>query len=136
MKKNEDELEKKCTCGCNDKCECDENCECGCQDGEECTCHECNCNEDCDCCCGCDEFPPLEEKLVLAGVKGEKETEKAIEFLDKKKIDYAFLDLEEGKEDVFNNLNDKIEVPTLLLLQTVVAGIASGLEEIEESFEN
>lgn len=112
------EKEEKCTCGC------DENCECGCMDGKECTCHECECGDDC--CC---EVEPLEEKLVLVGKTGDSQTKEAIEFLNKKKVDYTFLDLE--KESLFN-LED-IEIPSLLLVQTIVSGIAPGIDNIKNS---
>ena len=132
MKKNKELTEEtKCTCGCDSECTCDENCDCGCQEGKECTC-DCNCNDKCD--CGC-ELPPIEEKLILVGTKDEKETKKAIKYLDKKEIDYTFLDLEDGKKEGYLNLTEKIQVPTLLLVQTIIGGIASGVEEIKEAFE-
>lgn len=119
-KKNEEELKKE-ECCCEHECTCDEHCDCG----DEC---ECNCG-----CCDAD-LPPLEEKLVLVGYKDDDLTEKAIKYLDKEEVDYAFLDLKEEK-DKFFNLEGKIEVPTLLLVQTVISGIASGLDEIKEAIE-
>ena len=129
--KKEEEIKEKCTCGCN----CDENCDCGCQDGEECTCHDCECgcgcDDGCDCRCGL-ELPPLEEKLVLVGKKGDKKTKEATEYLDKKGVQYKFLDLNEDNE-LLSNINE-IDAPSLLLVQTVVSGIAPGLDGIKDAF--
>ena len=52
--------------------------------------------------------------------------------LDKHKIDYAFIDLDEGKKEGFFDLDKKIEVPTLLLVQTIVSDVISGLDEIND----
>ena len=106
-----------------EKCNCDEHCDCGCQDGKECTCHECDCGV---------ELPPLEEKLILVGKKDNKKTEEAIKYLDKKGADYKFLDLEEEKELLLDL--DGIDIPSLLLVQTIVSGIAPGLDGIKDAF--
>ncbi len=115
MKKKEDLLEEKCHCHLDEKCTCGDNCDC---------------DTECDCCS--QDLPPLEEKLVLVGVNGEEKTEKAIKMLDKHKIDYAFIDLDEGKKEGFFDLDKKIEVPTLLLVQTIVSDVISGLDEIND----
>ena len=123
-RKNEEELKEKCTCACNEDCTCGENCECG---------DDCTCGDDCECDCACNsQLPPLEEKFVLIGIKDEKETKKAMKYLDSREIDYEFIDLDEGKKEGFLNLDDKIEVPTLLLVQTVISGAAFGLDEIKK----
>ena len=123
MKKKNEELEEKCMCGCNEECTCGDNCECT----NECNCG-CSCNEECD----CGELPALEEKLVLVGNKSDKKTKEAIKKLDDKKLEYSFVDLETETDERFIELKEDIQVPSLLLVQTVVAGVASGLDEIEE----
>ncbi len=125
-KNNEEELKEECCC--NHECECDKQCDCG---------NECHCDDDCECECGCcdADLPPLEEKLVLVGIKGDKLTEEAIKYLDKENVDFTFLDLKDNKTEEILKLGEKTKVPTLLLVQTVVAGIASGLDEIKEAIE-
>ena len=126
MKKKNEELEEKCMCGCNEECTCGDNCECT----DECTCGcSCGCDEECDCC----ELPALEEKLVLVGNKSDKKTKEAIKKLDDKKLNYSFVDLETETDERFIKLKEDIQVPSLLLVQTIVAGVASGLNEIEEA---
>ena len=116
-KKSEEELEEKCHC----------------HDGEECTCgEECHCGDECD--CG-PVLPPLEEKLVLVGVKDDKDTKEAMKYLEKLKVDYKFLDLNE-KDELFDKVDfTDVKVPTLLLVQTVVSGVAPGLDGIKDVFE-
>ena len=116
-KKNEEELlEKECHCMC----------------GEECTCTD-DCNCECDC---CEELlPPIEERLVLIGRKKDKDTKSAITKLEKRELNYSFIDLDEEVDEMFRELVKDVDVPSLLLVQTVVAGIASGLDEINEAIE-
>ena len=115
MKKKDEELEVKCHC----------------QEGEECTCgDDCHCTDD----CHCGTLPPLEEKLVLVGKKDDKATKEAMKYLEDLKVDYKFLDLDE-KDELFDRIDfDDVEVPSLLLVQTVVSGVAPGLEGIKEAF--
>ncbi len=125
MKKENNELEEKCHCTCGDECNCGDECTCG----DECNC-ECNC--ECDCCET--DLPPIEEKLLLVGLKDEENTEKAIKFLDKQEVDYLFMDLNDAKAEGFTQIDQKIEIPSLLLIQTIVSNVAFGLDEIKNVF--
>lgn len=119
MKKKNEELEEKCTCGCNEECTCGDNCTCG---------------DDCGCDC-CDEeyFPPIEEKLVLVGKSSDNNTKEIIDELNKKDLIYSFIDLDEKVDEMFEEISKEVEVPSLLLVQTVVSGLASGVQEIKEA---
>lgn len=101
---------------------------------EKCHCHdggECNCTDDCH--CGC-SVPPLEEKLVLVGKKSDKKTKEAMKYLENLKVDYKFLDLDE-QDEMFDKIDfEDVEIPSLLLVQTVISGVAPGLEGIKEVF--
>ena len=109
MKKKDEELEVKCHC----------------MEGEECTC-----GDD----CHCTSLPPLEEKLVLVGKRDDKATKEAMKYLEDLKVDYKFLDLDE-KDELFDRIDfEDVTVPSLLLVQTVVSGVAPGLEGIKEAF--
>ncbi len=123
--KKKDELENVCHCMDKEECTCTENCGCGC----DC---DCDCGCDCDCDCGCHEFEPLEEKLLLIGKKDDFQTKEAIKLLDKQKLEYHFLDLDDDKE-VLSKLTDAPEIPTLVVVQTIVADVCSGLDEIKET---
>ncbi len=130
-KKNEEEIiEKECNCGCGEECTCEGDCHCdNCSCDDECSCDcgcNCSCDDDCDC------LEPLEEKLILIGKKSNKETKEAIKKLDSKNVVYAFIDLETEEDERFLNLKEDIQIPSLLLVQTLVVGVASGLDEIKD----
>ena len=120
--KKDEELEKNCGCACGKECTCDDNCMCE----DDCCCDDC-CKE------FEDIFKPLEEKLVLVGKKDDKQTTEAIKFLDKKHANYTFCDLNKDKDAL--NISEEVEIPSLLLVQTLVTDAAIGIAEIKEVFE-
>ena len=122
MKKNNNEELKKChcneECNCEDDCHCDENhtCECGC------------CEE---------EFIPLEEKLILVGKESDKDTKESIKYLNEKKIDFSFYDIEKNADDkLLEDIKNKTNIPSLVFIQTIGTNLASGLDEIKDFFED
>ena len=108
---------------------------CHCHSGEECNCEgACSCGDECGCDC-CDEeyFPPIEEKLILVGKSSDSDTKTIIDELNKKELVYSLIDLDEKVDDRFEKISKEVEIPSLLLVQTVVSGLASGVEEIKEA---